>query len=113
MGSIPSMNHDRQQEQRFPSEVASSSMGSSRDPPRAPPVEIARALILSGGLARYIAEALTAVGASCHVVTSFPSLPSCLGDDYDRSHLPPEFGPPVWENLLTPPVRVVRALSDF
>ncbi|MGW6619598.1 hypothetical protein ACWF99_00115 [Nocardia sp. NPDC055002] len=31
-------------------------------------------------------------------------------DAYDRSQLPPEFGPPVWEHLLTPPVRVVRAV---
>ncbi|MGW0328997.1 hypothetical protein [Nocardia sp. NPDC003183] len=32
-------------------------------------------------------------------------------NDDDRSRFPPEFGPPVWEHLLTPPVRVVRRMS--
>ncbi|MGF0316035.1 hypothetical protein [Nocardia fluminea] len=31
-------------------------------------------------------------------------------DNYDRSGLPSQCGPPVWEYLLTPPVRVVRAV---
>ncbi|MGK8509676.1 hypothetical protein ACRS5S_17055 [Nocardia asiatica] len=29
-------------------------------------------------------------------------------NDHDRSQFPPQFGPPVWEHLLTPPVRVIR-----
>lgn len=32
-------------------------------------------------------------------------------EDYDRSRLPAECGPPVWEILLAPPVRVVRMVT--
>ncbi|WP_280504969.1 hypothetical protein [Nocardia farcinica] len=32
-------------------------------------------------------------------------------NDQDRSQFPPEFGPPVWEHLLTPPVRVIRRVG--
>ncbi|WP_216911293.1 DUF2441 domain-containing protein [Nocardia noduli] len=33
-------------------------------------------------------------------------------EDYDRSNLPPECGPPVWEILLAAPVHVVRLATD-